>query len=206
MNQYCDNDVKQIKKIFFIYLIIAFIIIFILENLIQMKFSYRWSCSFLLGGIANIICFLITEKAVNQIGIKDEKRIRIFFISVNILKLCIYALILLIVGFLILKYGVFLAAFGMISIKIIISFKYLIIERIKDNIRLIDDLDIDKSMQNKLKLNGITKVKQLVLMNRNDLNSYLSIDEIEVLSLSLRKYGLFLKGELEVIEDDDDKS
>ena len=60
--------------------------------------------------------------------------------------------------------------------------------------------------QDKLKLNGITKVKQLVLMNRNDLNSYLSIDEIEVLSLSLRKYGLFLKGELEVIEDDDDKS
>ncbi len=198
------SEENKIKKITLLYIGIVFILIFLLECSITKSFSYRWSCSFLFGGIINLLCFFLSEVAIKK-AFNRSKGSRAIFVVFNLLKLCLYALVFLFVGFFFLTYGVFLAGFGMLSIKIVISIRYLVIERIDDHRRKIDKLDISLETKEKLKRKDILKTEQLTQMSRDDLSSFLEEEEIEKISKELRKYGLFLKQELEVmLEDEND--
>ena len=58
--------------------------------------------------------------------------------------------------------------------------------------------------QKKLKQNGFTKVLQITEVNRERLQEFLTVEETNEVIRSLKEYELFIKGELEAIQEDDD--
>jgi DNA-directed RNA polymerase alpha subunit len=80
---------------------------------------------------------------------------------------------------------------------------YNIIEKINDNKRKIDNLNIDVYIKDQLKKHNILYVKDLCEKSRKDLSEYLNEEEINKIIEALKEYELFIKGELEVIKDDD---
>lgn len=198
-----ETDKKVLKTLLFYSLIVA-TITFIVELIVKSK-AFIYTISFIIGAIVSFLCFMITSYSVN-VATNKEKRGSAVLIFSYIIRLAIYAGVLYLVFKFISKYSIYPCFFGFLSIRISILIYYSIVEKVKDNKRTVDKLKIDKYIINELKNHNIIKVNDLIVFNKEDLLKFLSEDEVKKISISLREYGLFLKGELEVIKEDDDSS
>ena len=86
----------------------------------------------------------------------------------------------------------FTCFFGFLSIRICILIVYNIIEKINDNKRRIDNLNIDVYIKDQLKKHNILYVKDLCEKSRNDLNEYLNEEEIALIAHSENFFGATL--------------
>ena len=198
-----ETDKKVLKTLLFYSLTVA-TITFIVELIVKSK-TFIYTISFIIGAIVSFLCFMITSYSVN-LATNKEKRGSAVLIFSYIIRLAIYAGVLYLVFKFISKYSIYPCFFGFLSIRISILIYYSIVEKVKDNKRTVDKLKIDKYIINELKNHNIIKVNDLIVFNKEELLEFLSEDEVKKISISLREYGLFLKGELEVIKEDDDSS
>ena len=198
-----ETDKKVLKTLLFYSLVVA-TITFIVELIVKSK-AFIYTISFIIGVIASFLCFMITSYSVN-LATSKEKKGSVVLIFSYIIRLAIYAGILYLVFRFISKYSIYPCFFGFLSIRISILIYYSIVEKVKDNKRTVDKLKIDKYIINELKNHNIIKVNDLIILSKEELLKFLSEEEIKKISISLREYGLFLKGELEVIKEDDDSS
>jgi DNA-directed RNA polymerase alpha subunit len=88
--------------------------------------------------------------------------------------------------------------------KIIIYYINLVKIPKEDKLRTVDKLDLPKEIINKLKFNDFIKVMDITEVNRERLLQFLTNQEVELVIKSLKKYELFIKGELEAIIDNDE--
>ena len=198
-----ETDKKVLKTLlfYFSFLTVAGIIVeIIIKNTL-----FNYTISYVIGTITSLISFLITSFSVN-LAIKKEKKGSLVLVFSYIFRLIIYGAILYLIYRLFPKYSIFTCFFGFLSIRISILINYSIVEKIKDNKRSIDELKINDTIKKILKDNNILKVKDLINIERITLLEILSEEEIKEISKSLKEYELFLKGELEVIKEDDDSS
>ena len=199
-----QDTIKNVIKTYVFYSLITLSIILIVENIIfPLKFSY--SICYLIGLIISLVCFLITSLSVNRVTSFPEGRVKFITIGAYFIRLFIYALSLYFVFKYINEYGVFTCFFGFLSIRICIYLKFTIFESFEDKRRSVDKLKIDNSIKAKLKVHGIYKTSELVLYDKERLN-FLNEYEIDKIINALKEYGLFIKGELEVIKEDDDSN
>ena len=193
---------KKVLKCLLFYGLIVSIIIFIVELIIH-SFYFKYSISFVIGIFTSFICFMINSFTVTKVTENPESKIKFYVISSYLLRLIIYGVVLYLVYISPLKYGIFTCFFGFLSIRICILIVYNILEKYQDKTRKIDVLKLDKDIIIKLKNNQINYTKELCEKSRNDLNKYFDDEEINKIIEALKEYELFIKGELEVINDDD---
>ena len=193
---------KKVLKCLLFYGLIVSIIIFIVELIIH-SFYFKYSISFVIGIFTSFICFMINSFTVTKVTENPESKIKFYVISSYLLRLIIYGVVMYLVYISPLKYGIFTCFFGFLSIRICILIVYNILEKYQDKTRKIDVLKLDKDIIIKLKNNQINYTKELCEKSRNDLNKYFDDEEINKIIEALKEYELFIKGELEVINDDD---
>ncbi len=193
---------KKVLKCLLFYGLIVSIIIFVVELIIH-SFYFKYSISFVIGIFTSFICFMINSFTVTKVTENPESKIKFYVISSYLLRLIIYGVVLYLVYISPLKYGIFTCFFGFLSIRICILIVYNILEKYQDKTRKIDVLKLDKDIIIKLKNNQINYTKELCEKSRNDLNKYFDDEEINKIIEALKEYELFIKGELEVINDDD---
>ena len=193
---------KKVLKCLLFYGLIVSLIIFILELIIHLGI-FNYTISFIIGIITSFICFMIMSFTVTKLTDNPESKIKFYVFSSYSLRLIIYGVVMYLVYISPLKYGVFTCFFGFLSIRICILIVYNIIEKINDNKRKIDNLNIDVYIKDQLKNHNIIYVKELCEKSRNDLSEYLNEEEINKIIEALKEHELFIKGELEVIKDDD---
>ncbi len=193
---------KKVLKCLLFYGLIVSLIIFILELIIHLGI-FNYTISFIIGIITSFICFMIMSFTVTKLTDNPESKIKFYVFSSYLLRLIIYGVVMYLVYISPLKYGVFTCFFGFLSIRICILIVYNIIEKINDNKRKIDNLNIDVYIKDQLKKHNILYVKDLCEKSRKDLSEYLNEEEINKIIEALKEYELFIKGELEVIKDDD---
>ena len=198
-----ETDKKVLKTLLF-YSLIVTTITFIVELIVKSK-AFIYTISFIIGAFVSFLCFMITSYSVN-LATSKEKKGSVVLIFSYIIRLALYAGILYLVFRFISKYRIYPCFFGFLSIRISILIYYSIVEKVKDSKRTVDKLKIDKYIINELKNHNIIKVNDLIILSKEELLEFLSEEEIKKISISLREYGLFLKGELEVIKEDDDSS
>ena len=198
-----ETDKKVLKTLLFYCLSIT-ILVFLIE-LILKNTTFIYTISFVIGASISFVCFMITSYSVN-VAISKEKKGSMVLVFSYIIRLSLYAGILYLVYRFISKYSIYPCFFGFLSIRISILIYYSIVEKIQDNNRTVDKLKIDKYIINELKNHKILKVNDLIELNSEELLKFLNEEEVKKISISLREYGLFLKGELEVIKEDDDSS
>ena len=198
-----ETDKKVLKTLLF-YSIVVSIIIFIIELIIKNKL-FTYTICYIIGTIISFTCFIITSVSVN-LAISKERKGSVVLVFSYIIRLIIYGASLYLVYKFISKYAIYTCFFGFLSIRISIFIYYSIIEKKMDNNRKVDKLKINKTIINELKNHNIIKVNDLINLKKEELMDYLSEEEIKEISVSLKEYGLFFKGELEVIKEDDDSS
>lgn len=195
------TDKKVLKTLLF-YGITVLIISFLIEIILK-NYLFNYTISLLIGIIVSIINFFLLGITVNKVT-NNNSKVAFWTISSYILRLIICGLCLYLIFISPFKYGIFTCFFGFLSIRICIFINYNIIEKIKDDKRSIDELNIDENIKNILKEHNITKTKELCNYSRNDLNKFLDEEDINRIILALKEYELFIKGELEVIKENDD--
>ena len=132
-------------------------------------------------------------------------RVSEFFYSfIHVLKFIIYGVVLYLSTYFLGFYTAFTCTFGMVFNKIIIYYINLIKVPREDKKRSVDKLDLPKEIIEKLKYNDFFKVMDITEVNREKLLSFLTNEEVELVIKSLKKYELFIKGELEAIIDNDE--
>lgn len=189
---------KYIYKYSIYYAIVINIIIVLVESLIRKTISFDYALCFTEGVIVNCFCFYLNIKAVDHILNNKTSRSKLFMVFINLLKLMIYAATMFI-SFRIYEFGLFACAFGLCTIKIMIYFKYLVIDNYYDKKMLIEELNLPESITKKLKLQNINKVLTLREKTKEELEKYLTENEINDLIVVLHKHEYFLKNELEAI-------
>lgn len=130
INRFHGPDVeKYIIKFTIIYICIVTLILFFI--------SKSYALSFLIGGAVNIFCFKTTIRTVDHIIQVNGLNARSALVKNNISKLTIYLLVLVLSG-LSYKYHkdmevhleILPTAFGFLSVKFMIYFKYYIYDKI----------------------------------------------------------------------------
>ena len=154
-------------------------------------------------------CYLylpaITNNRYNKFieEISKEYNFKGFVIS-NLSKFLIYGVVMFLVALFFGEMKVFTCAFGILFHKIIIYYLYLVKDKMDDNKRTVNDLDISNEIRMKLNQNGFHKVNLITEVNRERLMEFLTLEETLKVIESLKKYELFIKGELEAILEDDE--
>ncbi len=179
-------------------------IILLVESLINNGFHYQFALAFFLGLGTGLLNLFISDKAIEKVQYSLVRNPKAYFPAINILKLLIYGLVLAFTAVFIAEYAVFTCFFGIMLNKIVIYLLYLIVDKIEDNKRTVDDLHINEQIKQKLKDNGFVKVLDITNVNRERLMQFLTLNETNIVIRSLKEYELFIKGELEAIIEDDD--
>lgn len=179
-------------------------IILLVESFIELNFKFNFSLAFIIGLFTGIINLYISNKSLERIVYNDITKPRLFYSLVHVIKYIIYGVVLYLSTYLLGFYTAFSCAFGMVFNKIIIYYINLVKVPREDRLRFVDELDIPKEIIEKLKSNGFLKVMDITEVNREKLLSFLSNKEVEIIKKSLKKYELFIKGELEAIIDNDE--
>lgn len=195
---------KRIIKNSCFYGIICSLLIILVESIIQLKFSVLFSVSFFLGLIVGIGVFILNDYAICKLLNNEVSKPKVSFSFLHIIKILIYGLCMYFVAQIIGVYQLFTCAFGMLFHKIIIYYSELIKEKIKDKKRKVDDLGINNNIKEKLKNNGFIKVIDITCVSREDLHKFLTKKEAQEVIDDLKKYELFIKGELEAMLEDDE--
>lgn len=193
---------KKVYRVLLFYGIIVTIFIAIGEIILK-QYYFKYTISFIIGILASAFCFLITIKSVDTATSNPTNKVNRYLIGSNMIKLLIYGIILYLVFFSPLYYGIFSCFFGFLSIRICIYIRYKIIEPYLDKKRSVDNLKINSAIISKLKQHNIIKTSDFILYTRDDLRKFLTEKEIIDLLYSIKEYELYLKDELEVIKDDD---
>lgn len=179
------------------------IIILLVESIVQLKISFNFTLAFNFGLFTGLANFFLSDKSLERLEFSNVSKPKIFYTFVHILKFIIYGIVLFFSTMFLGFYTAFTCAFGMILNKIVIYFINLVIVPKEDNKRTVDKLDLPKDIIQKLKYNNFIKVMDLTEVNREKLLEFLSIEEVELVITSLKKYELFIKGELEAIIEDE---
>lgn len=196
--------IKRIVKNSLFFGLFVFIIILLLESLIQVKISLNFSLAFVFGLFTGLLNLFISDKSLERLEYNEVSRPRLFYSLVHVLKFVIYGVVLYTSTFFLGLYTAFTCAFGMVFNKIIIYYINLIKVSREDKKRSVDKLDLPKEIIEKLKYNDFFKVMDITEVNREKLLSFLTNEEVELVIKSLKKYELFIKGELEAIIDNDE--
>lgn len=179
-------------------------IILLIECLIQLKITFNFTLAFIIGLFTGIINLYISNKSLERIEFNDISRPKFFYSFIHILKFIIYGVVLYLSTYFLGFYTAFTCTFGMVFNKIIIYYINLIKVPREDKKRSVDKLDLPKEIIEKLKYNDFFKVMDITEVNREKLLSFLTNEEVELVIKSLKKYELFIKGELEAIIDNDE--
>lgn len=194
---------RRINKYSVIYGLIIFVLCLIIESVIQLKFSYVFAISFVVGLFTGLLNLYITDIGLQKLEFSMVTKPKVFYSGLHIIKFLIYGLIMFLFAYMLGVYTAFTCAFGMLLHKIVIHYLYLIKDPKDDKNRQIDELNLPKSIKIKLKENNLEKVIDITNYNREQLSKFLTNEEIEIVIKSLKKYELFIKGELEAIIDDE---
>ena len=195
---------KRINKYTIHYGIVVCILCLIIESLIQLKFSFKFSTAYIIGLFTGLLNLLITDYGLSKIEFNMISRPKIYFTFSHITKFIIYGLVMFSCAYLLGYFTAFTCAFGMLFHKLIIYYLYTIKDSRDDKKRLVDTLNISNELKQKLKYNDFFKVSDLTEVNRERLLEFLSNQEVENIIKSLKEYELFIKGELEAIIDNDE--
>ena len=193
---------KKVLKVLLFYAISTTIISFIIELLFK-NYLFNYTLSLIIGIIISMLNFFILGITVNKVT-NNNSKVKFWVISSYILRLLICALCMYLIFISPFHYGIFTCFFGFLSIRICIFINYNIIEKIKDEKRKIDELKINDNIKQELKNNQIYTSKQLCTHSKEDLLKFLSEEDINSIINALKEYELFIRGELEVIKDNDD--
>lgn len=196
--------IKKIVKNSLFFGLFVFIIILLLESLIQVKISLNFSLAFVFGLFTGLLNLFISDKSLGRLEYNEVSRPRFFYSLVHVLKFVIYGVVLYTSTYFLGLYTAFTCTLGMLFNKIIIYYINLIIVPKEDKSRSVDKLDLSKEIIEKLKYNDFFKVMDITEVNREKLLSFLTNEEVELVIKSLKKYELFIKGELEAIIDNDE--
>ncbi len=195
--------IKRIIKTTVFFSIPTTLLILILESIIKWEFSFFYSLAFILGILSGILNLLITDYGLSQLEFSNVSRPKAYYSLLHVLKLVIYGVVLYFSTKLLGLYTSFLCAFGMVFNKIIIYYINLVKIPKEDKIRKVEELDLPLEIINKLKQNDYKKVNDITNVDRKKLLEFLNDKEVELIIKSLKKYELFIKGELEAIIDND---
>ena len=196
--------IKRITKSSLSFGCIVLIVTLLLESLIQLKFSYNFSLVYLIGLFTGLLNLFISDKSLERLEFSDVARPKIFYSLIHLLKFIIYGVVLYTSTYFLGFYTAFTCTFGMLFNKIIIYYLNLVKIPNEDKKRSVDKLDLPKDIIEKLKYHDFFKVMDITEVNREKLLTFLSNKEIELVIKSLKKYELFIKGELEAIIDNDE--
>lgn len=195
---------KRINRATIVCGIVIAIIILLTESLITNSFHFQFVSAFILGLFTGLLNLFISDKAIEKVQYNLVRNPKAYLPSINILKLLIYALAFVFTALYIEPFAVFTCFFGIMLNKIVIYLLYLVVDKIQDKKRTVDDLHISEVIKQKLKDNGFMKVLDITNVNRQRLMQFLTLNETEIVIRSLKEYELFIKGELEAIIEDDD--
>lgn len=195
---------KRINKYTVHYGIVVCILCLIIESLIQLKFSFKFSAAYILGLFTGLLNLLITDYGLSKIEFNMISRPKIYFTFSHITKFIIYGLVMFSCAYLFGYFTAFTCAFGMLFHKIIIYYLYTIKDARDDKKRTVDALKISNEIKLKFKYNDFFKVNDITEVNRERLLQFLSAEEVEIVIKSLKEFELFIKGELEAIIDNDE--
>ena len=195
--------IKRIVKNSLFFGLFVFIIILLLESLIQVKISLNFSLAFVFGLFTGLLNLFISDKSLERLEYNEVSRPRFFYSLVHVLKFVIYGVVLYTSTYFLGLYTAFTCTLGMLFNKIIIYYINLIIVPKEDKSRSVDKLDLSKEIINKLKYNNFIKVIDVTKVDKKRLLTFLTENEVEKVIKSLKKYELFIKGELEAIIDND---
>lgn len=196
--------IKKITKNSLLFGLIVFVIILLIESIIQLKFSFNFSLAYIIGLFTGLFNLFISDKSLERLEYSEVTRPRFFYSIIHILKFVIYGVVLYTSTLFLGLYTSFACAFGMLFNKIIIYYINLVKIPKEDKLRTVDKLDLPKEIINKLKFNDFIKVMDITEVNRERLLQFLTNQEVELVIKSLKKYELFIKGELEAIIDNDE--
>lgn len=195
---------KRISKYTLLFSIPIAIIIFIVESLISKRVNFLFTLSFIIGLVVGFINFYLTDLTLKRFEDNLVSKPKLYFTSINLSKFLLYGVVMFLVAYFFGEMTLFTCALGMLMNKIVIHYLYLVKDPRDDKIRRVDSLDISKDVKDKLKSNGFTKTKDITEVNREKLLTFLTEEEVEQVIQSLKKYELYIKGELEAIIDDDE--
>ena len=195
---------KRINKYTIIYGSIITIICLIIESLVQLKFSFIFALSFIVGVFTGLLNLFITDFNLSRLEFNMISKPKVYFTIAHIIKFIIYGIALYSCAYLFGYLTSFTCAFGMLFHKLIIYYLYTIKDSRDDKKRLVDALNISNKLKQKLKYNDFFKVSDLTEVNRERLLEFLSNQEVEDIIKSLKEFELFIKGELEAIIDNDE--
>ena len=195
---------KRINKYTIHYGIVACILCLVIESIIQLKFSFRFSLALIAGIFTGLLNLWITDFGLSRLEFNMVSRPKVYFTLSHIVKFLIYGLVMFACAYLFGYFTAFTCAFGMLFHKIMIYYLYTIKDSRDDKKRLVDALKIPKDIKQKLKYNDYFKVNDITEVNREKLLEFLTDEEVNIVIKSLKEFELFIKGELEAIIDNDD--
>lgn len=196
--------IKKISKQTLIFGLPLCLIILIIESLINWQFSFFYSLAFIIGLFTGLLNLYITNRGLKPLEYNAVSKPKLFYSLLHILKFLIYGLVLYFSTLFFGLYSAFACAFGMLFNKIVIYYIYLIKVPREDKKRLVDKLDLPKSIIEKLKYNDFFKIMDITEVDRKRLREFLTEQEVDSVIKSLKKYELFIKGELEAIIENDE--
>jgi len=191
--------IKKITRSSLLFGFFVFVIILLIESIIQLGFRFNFSLAYVIGLFTGLFNLFISDKSLEKLEYSEVSRPRIFYSLIHVLKFVIYGVVLYTSTLYLGLYTAFTCAFGMLFNKIIIYYINLVKIPKEDKTRVVDKLDLPKDVINKLKYNDFIKVIDITEVDRKKLLTFLTEKEVELVIKSLKKYELFIKGELEAI-------
>lgn len=196
---------KKVYKTFLIISPIILLIVFLFE-LIFKSFTFIYTLSYFIGCLTSALCFFFSVKAVDGIDPTSKRKSKTFVIGMYFLKLIIYTIVALFVYLYIYKHTIFTCFLGFFTIRIAIQIRFSFIDPYLDKHRSVDMLNVSDEIKQKLKHHNINKFIDLTNSHKQDLLKFLTSYEYMKLHNALIEYELFVKGELEVIEEDENSN
>lgn len=196
---------KKVYKTFLIISPIILLIVFLFE-LIFKSFTFIYTIAYLIGALTSALCFYISVKAVDGIDPYDKRASKARVIGLYLLKLIIYTLVALFSYLIIYKHTIFICFLGFFTIRIAIHIRYNLIDPYLNKHSKIEILNVSDEIKLKLKQHNINKFIDLTNSHKNDLLLFLTKLEYKKLKIALFEYELFVKGELEVIREDENSN
>lgn len=196
---------KKVYKTFLIISPIILLIVFLFELIFE-SFTFIYTISYLIGSITSAFCFYLSIKSVNAVDPYDKKGTKTRVIGLYFLKLIVYGVVAILVYLYIYKHTIFTCFLGFLSIRIAIYIRYNLIEPYLNKHSKIEKLNVSDEIKLKLKQHKINKFIDLTNSHKNDLLLFLTKLEYKKLKKALFEYELFVKGELEVIREDENSN
>lgn len=122
-----ENIIIKYTAIYIVFIALMFLLLI----------SKSAALSFLIGGVVNIICFIMCVRTTDRIVMTNGVNAKRMLVSSNITRMSIYLVVLFVCGVSSVKHQhmpvhleILPTAFAFLSVKIIIYFKYFIFDKI----------------------------------------------------------------------------